>query len=145
MVHLFLICFHAFTRARGAARNDAAPSEQLPRSHRWHIHSQSTDDYDASVVVDVASVQICTRPTLPAVFLCSIHRYVKRISAPASCFSNWLVLTCGQPVSWVRFFQFLVFFLSDSLTQFTASSTMTPPPTTIKVVENIVAFVYIDI
>jgi hypothetical protein len=133
MVHLFSICFHTFTRAR---RHRAATTRRPVNSFRTAIHSQSTDDCDASVVVDVASVQLCTRPTLPAVFLCFIHRYVKRICKTDFCacllpFQLAFGLACGQPVSWVRFLQFFNF-LSDSLSQCPASSTMTPPPTTLK-------------
>jgi hypothetical protein len=136
---------HLLSRFYTRTRRQRATTRRPVNSFRAAIHSQSTDDCDASVVVDVASVLLCTRPTLPAVFLCSIRRYVKRIYAPASCLSNWLLCwpVASQSVG-SGFFQFLIF-LSDSLTQFTASSTMTPPPTTLKVVENIVAFISIGI
>jgi hypothetical protein len=109
----------AFTllHTHGARRPHQTTSRRPVNSFR----PAKPTDCDVSVVVDVASVQLCTRPTPPAVFLCSIHRYVKRISASASCLANWLCVGLW-PASWVRFFKFVIF-LSDSLTQFMCNDT----------------------
>ena len=107
----------AFTllHTHGARRQQQATSRRPVNSFR----PAKPTDCDVSVGggFNVASVQLCTRPTPPAVLLCSIRRYVKRIPALPTGFRVGL-----WPASWVRFFSFVIF-LSDSLTQFMCNDT----------------------